>query len=254
MRKAFTLIELLVVIAIIAILAAILFPVFAQAKMAAKKTVGLSDCKQIATGAQMYAADNDDYVVLNGQNGADGLFWADLIQSYVKNYALLAPPAGQENEFWQSRNSINKGGKRDIGFTINNVYWYSATHGSLFEQMTGTASMTSFADPANLVFGADGGQDNDTYGFGVQVVCNPTGDVNSVPNVFYGKLTSGPLKGRLILGSETNKQGFFLGRYNNDTTTAAFFDGHAKSTKMDEFARKNSEGHFVHLSKAELMQ
>jgi len=59
-RKAFTLIELLVVIAIIAILAAILFPVFAQAKAAAKKTVCLSNTKQFALGFVMYANDYDD--------------------------------------------------------------------------------------------------------------------------------------------------------------------------------------------------
>jgi prepilin-type N-terminal cleavage/methylation domain-containing protein len=58
--SAFTLIELLVVIAIIAILAAILFPVFAQAKAAAKKTVCLSNNKQLSLGAIMYANDYDD--------------------------------------------------------------------------------------------------------------------------------------------------------------------------------------------------
>ncbi|HRK20186.1 MAG TPA: prepilin-type N-terminal cleavage/methylation domain-containing protein [Fimbriimonadaceae bacterium] len=60
MKKAFTLIELLVVIAIIAILAAILFPVFAQAKMAAKKTTSLSNCKQLGIALQIYVSDNDD--------------------------------------------------------------------------------------------------------------------------------------------------------------------------------------------------
>ncbi|MFN9897711.1 MAG: prepilin-type N-terminal cleavage/methylation domain-containing protein, partial [bacterium] len=60
MKKAFTLIELLVVIAIIAILAAILFPVFAQAKAAAKKAAGISNQKQISLGITMYGADNDD--------------------------------------------------------------------------------------------------------------------------------------------------------------------------------------------------
>ena len=64
-RKAFTLIELLVVIAIIAILAAILFPVFAQAKVAAKKTVTLSNMKQIGLATVMYAADYDDYYPRN---------------------------------------------------------------------------------------------------------------------------------------------------------------------------------------------
>lgn len=61
MKRAFTLIELLVVIAIIAILAAILFPVFAQAKLAAKKTVALSAAKQIGLATVMYATDADDH-------------------------------------------------------------------------------------------------------------------------------------------------------------------------------------------------
>jgi len=60
MKRAFTLIELLVVIAIIAILAAILFPVFAQAKEAAKKTQTLSNVKQTATSMMIYTTDSDD--------------------------------------------------------------------------------------------------------------------------------------------------------------------------------------------------
>ncbi len=60
LRRAFTLIELLVVIAIIAILAAILFPVFAQAKVAAQKTADLSNQKQHATATFLYAGDFDD--------------------------------------------------------------------------------------------------------------------------------------------------------------------------------------------------
>ncbi|HZH98309.1 MAG TPA: prepilin-type N-terminal cleavage/methylation domain-containing protein [Fimbriimonadaceae bacterium] len=58
--RGFTLIELLVVIAIIAILAAILFPVFAQAKTAAKKTASLSNLKQQSTAVQIYMGDSDD--------------------------------------------------------------------------------------------------------------------------------------------------------------------------------------------------
>ena len=84
-KRAFTLIELLVVIAIIAILAAILFPVFAQAKLAAKKTACLSNGKNIATAALMYATDNDDYfpsIYDDDAYGGDPL-WA--LYAYIKN-------------------------------------------------------------------------------------------------------------------------------------------------------------------------
>ncbi len=60
MKRAFTLIELLVVIAIVAILAAILFPVFAQAKAAAQKTACISNLKQLGTAFILYESDNDD--------------------------------------------------------------------------------------------------------------------------------------------------------------------------------------------------
>jgi prepilin-type N-terminal cleavage/methylation domain-containing protein len=89
-KKAFTLIELLVVIAIIAILAAILFPVFAQAKLAAKKAVSISNMKQIALGTKMYENDYDDTVVMAQycaiQNSAPSLLsWENLLYPYIKN-------------------------------------------------------------------------------------------------------------------------------------------------------------------------
>lgn len=99
MRRAFTLIELLVVIAIIAILAAILFPVFAQARNAAKKTASISNVKQINLAAVMYHSDNDDVTVprrytygapVPPDNGT--LFWSNLMQPYVKNDALFFCP------------------------------------------------------------------------------------------------------------------------------------------------------------------
>ena len=62
-RRGFTLIELLVVIAIIAILAAILFPVFAQAREQARKTTCLSNLKQLGLGMTMYSSDNDEQAV-----------------------------------------------------------------------------------------------------------------------------------------------------------------------------------------------
>jgi len=89
MRKsAFTLIELLVVIAIIAILAAILFPVFAQAKLAAKQTANLSSIKQTGTGNAIYMGDYDDSTVpYLWYNRGDGVYvsWMEMLHPYVKN-------------------------------------------------------------------------------------------------------------------------------------------------------------------------
>ncbi len=108
MKKAFTLIELLVVIAIIAILAAILFPVFAQAKEAAKKTQCLSNIKQMGTAMFMYAQDTDDQlfpyrtkeanplagpgVNINGA-AANRKFWIELLYPYHKTRDMFKCPS-----------------------------------------------------------------------------------------------------------------------------------------------------------------
>jgi prepilin-type N-terminal cleavage/methylation domain-containing protein/prepilin-type processing-associated H-X9-DG protein len=97
-NRAFTLIELLVVIAIIAILAAILFPVFAQAKASAKKISDLSNMKQIQLGALMYANDYDDYYFLAAtypappdNNYGDMYRWSSTlcIGPYLKSTAIM---------------------------------------------------------------------------------------------------------------------------------------------------------------------
>lgn len=122
MKKAFTLIELLVVIAIIAILAAILFPVFAQAKSAAKKTAAISNGKQIGLGIMQYMADSDDVFPRNDDcspasslntslrtrafnasgvgctqppyyNRTNHYAWQKWIYPYVKNIDLFFHPA-----------------------------------------------------------------------------------------------------------------------------------------------------------------
>lgn len=106
-RRGFTLIELLVVIAIIAILAAILFPVFAQARDSARQTTCLNDQKQLGTALMMYAQDYDEnYPSWSFATGAGKLFsdprfkiwsystWVDAVMPYVKNNQVFACPNG----------------------------------------------------------------------------------------------------------------------------------------------------------------
>ncbi|MCW5936113.1 MAG: prepilin-type N-terminal cleavage/methylation domain-containing protein [Fimbriimonadaceae bacterium] len=95
MRRAFTLIELLVVIAIIAILAAILFPVFAQAKAAGKRTQSLSNVRQISVGMMMYVGDSDDRTpsLWNDLPAAPRRtdYWY-VLMPYLKSYEVFYSP------------------------------------------------------------------------------------------------------------------------------------------------------------------
>ena len=122
-HRAFTLIELLVVIAIIAILAAILFPVFAQARAKARQASCLSNCKQIGLGAMMYSQDYDEVLPETGWQGpcspagpppqtANDNFFSGVyafplaIQPYVKNYNILACPSDPDKGGWGKTGSL----------------------------------------------------------------------------------------------------------------------------------------------------
>ena len=148
MKKAFTLIELLVVIAIIAILAAILFPVFAKAKAAAKKTSDLNNLKQIGTATMMYLQDYDNTLYghrwncnYSGGGGAtdvckeyleaDGVtlkpeargfdadsskryYWMYMLYPYTKNFGIFKDPAATNTTF-------TGGDKATVAFNFSGV-------------------------------------------------------------------------------------------------------------------------------------
>lgn len=132
-KSGFTLIELLVVIAIIAILAAILFPVFAQAREAARKTVCLSNMKQLTLGWLMYSQDYDETNPMTAQccnSEGNQIYWLENIEPYVKsggtssdlsakssifvcpNYSVAAPLV---DEAGNPATNINPDGNQSVG-------------------------------------------------------------------------------------------------------------------------------------------
>lgn len=163
MRKGFTLIELLVVIAIIAILAAILFPVFARAREKARQTSCLSNMKQIGLGIMMYANDYDEtlppFLMPYGGNwAARGLGYFDLIQPYVQNVQVYQCPSHRHPFNWQRSEMPNSEGYWGVTATLS--YGVAPSNGVITDLLdsntpwTYSGTGTYLADirqPANTV-------------------------------------------------------------------------------------------------------
>ncbi len=168
MRKAFTLIELLVVIAIIAILAAILFPVFAQAKEAAKKTACLSGTKQIGTAFYMYASDSDDTlpqtswegtITPNPINPGDTyqIQWTYNLMPYMKNWDLFKCPSDSDPQVPKypcptiaDIGKLDASGHMYCDWMVLK-YSYIPNYNLVPAHDWLPVSMTSFDQPANLI-------------------------------------------------------------------------------------------------------
>ncbi len=167
-RRAFTLIELLVVIAIIAILAAILFPVFAQAKEAAKKISGVAQAKQMGTAFILYSTDTDDNYARQSPVGPDGVYitdfshaipagwdyqlneaadaqaWGNSIQPYLKNFSMMAAPGMPSYKY-------NAPDDKTIvpPYATPRKNWFKSSY--TFNGLLNTFNATSVGEPSRIV-------------------------------------------------------------------------------------------------------
>ena len=258
-RRAFTLIELLVVIAIIAILAAILFPVFAQAKMAAKRTSDLSNVKNLTTGIMLYLPDYDDTMPLSRivMNGGD--WWTSKMKSWKDATLPYIRNGGKDYGTGQTFNQTNGGGifESPIGdapwSNLSPIYWG-------FPPMTGTGDETtrfprSYALNSSAGYNEQGkaivGQwqvNSLTGGSGSSTLLNkPAETIMIVPVRFFftdawaetiayqctpGGIPAGGQVTSCVQGSKNRGANF------------GFFDGHAKNIKAVSTVANDNWGYY----------
>jgi len=189
--RGFTLIELLVVIAIIAILAAILFPVFAQAREQARKISCVSNVKELALAVQMYTQDYDEtYPLLEAPDPAakppspdfqgGSADWHNMVQPYIKNYQIYicpdspykqSDPVNYFDPFWSYSMTPNAGiigasywgdnyytrGAFTAGWNgIGGAFLDNGEYGSTMTTSYGSAGLASVASPAVMTMITEG--------------------------------------------------------------------------------------------------
>ncbi len=242
-RSAFTLIELLVVIAIIAILAAILFPVFAQAREKARAISCLSNTKQLGLAEMMYIQDYDEDMTpafVANPNGSDYLAtkqchpgstfetWVSLLQPYVKNLNLFECPSQVgDPPIWSGIyfNICNVQLWSDYGF--NYQYLSPALNGN-FVDRTG-APQASINSVASTIMFLDSGQDPTLAQAGyyqISFVTDPPDGYTSPYTLGYGGWGNDG-----TLGPYGNARPRHLGGVN-----VAMCDGHSKYYRIETLA------------------
>jgi prepilin-type N-terminal cleavage/methylation domain-containing protein/prepilin-type processing-associated H-X9-DG protein len=142
-RSGFTLIELLVVIAIIAILASILFPVFARARENARRSACLSNAKQIGLALMQYTQDYDEKLpfLYDSTNS----YWYDMIRPYAKSNQLFDCPS--QSEHWNGSNPL-------VSYGFNTpIFEYSIYKTTPF--FSSPVALAAIAKPAETVIATD---------------------------------------------------------------------------------------------------
>jgi prepilin-type N-terminal cleavage/methylation domain-containing protein/prepilin-type processing-associated H-X9-DG protein len=244
-RFGFTLIELLVVIAIIAILAAILFPVFAQARAKARSISCLSNQKQIGTGMMMYVQDNDEtYPIahqLDTNYGGERYTWAsftwrEAIGSYIKN--------GIEDVSWLPGTSKQAawGGVWICPDRPGQYKVYNA-HGLIINNMVpsgggyiGTSKTVSeLSAPANLVLVCETGVIDDWGSAGDQMTSEwwAYSDWNNNLRDGVTPAAAGKAEGDFATNTPDHYPAYHTPAYrHNRTSNMIFADGHAKAVPV----------------------
>lgn len=266
MRRAFTLIELLVVIAIIAILAAILFPVFTQAKNSAKKTTSISNLKQLATATQLYLGDNDDTLMpLFSDNARDTsyptaqgfIYWGLLLQPFIKNTQVLLCPSDTLDDP-ATRDAAGRGrfdknnAYREYLLGANSSYGYNYKYlntrtdgpnpngvGRIPYWYAGVAS-TGLGSPAETVLFAEATMkdlsSSSLSGGAPTPVRNAIGFSRIDPP--SGAVNRGPWSG--FTYPDARSQGQLWPRFDKKVATVAWLDGHVKPTAISRLVGPNT--------------
>ena len=215
-RTGFTLIELLVVIAIIAILAAILFPVFAKAREKARTSSCSSNLKQIGLALQQYSTDNDEKLCIN-ENGVAGVRWCEELSPYVKSAQVWTCPSSTLGPYVPNVGPYH--------YPLQNVY-RDAARGNLFERGgSGPANLAALDDPAGTVFCGDGDG-------GFQCAFLGPADKTTEPWRWV----------------PSNGQGYYQARHMQGYNMA-FLDGHVKWLAFDTLSRLNTNGDWAYYTR-----
>lgn len=225
-KSAFTLIELLVVIAIIAILAAILFPVFAQVRDKARATQCVSNCTQLGRATMMYIQDNDGRYFYGRAVGDPNRWpgninnmpiWTAFIRPYIKNNQLPFCPSakkGKYTEIWGERCGMS------IGFNGSFATWYRTDTGNGI-----TVKETQVPMPANTVVFAESIGEVDANGSCTQAIARGYRGY-LVDNLYAGEYDDNGVNN---VTKPANSGGIGVANRHHKRSNVVFGDGHAQS-------------------------